>query len=49
MSMKDIYLRHLKAHDSAGFTPKYVPTLQEILAKNDRKEKCKEEKLERDK
>jgi hypothetical protein len=32
-----------------GLSPKYVPTLQEILELNKGKEKRKEEKLERDK
>jgi hypothetical protein len=34
MSIKDIYPRYHKALDSAGLSPKYAPTLQELLAKN---------------
>jgi hypothetical protein len=48
-SIKDLYPRHFEALNLAGLSPKCVPTLQEILELNKGKEKCKEEKLERDK
>jgi hypothetical protein len=48
-SIKDLYPRHFEALNLAGLAPKYVPTRQEILELNKGKEKCKEEKLERDK
>jgi hypothetical protein len=48
-SIKDLYPRHFKALDLAGLSPKYVPTLQEVLELNKGKEKRKEEKKERDK
>jgi hypothetical protein len=48
-SIKDLYPRHCESLNQAGLLPKYVPTLQEILALNVGKEKWKEEKLERDK
>jgi hypothetical protein len=48
-SIKDLYPKHHEALDQAGLSPKYVPTLQEVLDLNKGKEKRKEEKLERDK
>jgi hypothetical protein len=47
--MKDLYPKHFKALNQAGLSPKYVPTLQEVLDLNKGKEKRKEDKLERDK
>ena len=48
-SIKDLYPRHLEALNLAGLSPKYVPTLQEVLELNKGKEQRKKEKLERDK
>jgi hypothetical protein len=48
-SIKDLYPRHYEALKNAGLTPKYVPTLQEVIDLNKGKEQCKEEKLVRDK
>ena len=47
LSIKDIYPRHHQALDSAGLLPKYIPTLQELLTKNEGAAKLKEEKKER--
>jgi hypothetical protein len=47
--IKDLYPRHFETLDLAGFLPKYIPTLQEVLKLNKGKEKHNEEKLERDK
>jgi hypothetical protein len=44
-----LYPLHHKALESTGLAPKYVPTLQEVLNLNDRREKHKEEKKEQDK
>jgi hypothetical protein len=48
-SIKDLYPRHFEALNLAGLSPKYVPTLQEVLELNKGKDKRKEEKQERDK
>jgi hypothetical protein len=48
-SIKDLYPNHHDALNHAGLSPKYVPTLQEILELNKGREKRKEDKLERDK
>ena len=48
-SIKDLYPRHFEALENVGLTPKYVPTLQEVLDLNKGKEQRKEEKLERKK
>jgi hypothetical protein len=40
MSIKDIYPQHTKIN-LAGLAPKYIPMLQEVLAKNNGKEKHK--------
>jgi hypothetical protein len=48
-SIKDLYPLHPQALESAGLTPKYNPTVQEVLLDlNKGKEKCKEEKKEQD-
>ncbi len=47
-SIKDLNPRHHKALNQARLSPKYVPMLQEVLTLNVGKEKCKVEKLERD-
>jgi hypothetical protein len=47
-SIKDLYPRHFEALDKAGLSPKYIPTLQEVLDLNKGKEKRREEKLGRD-
>ena len=48
-SIKDLYPKHFEALTHVGLTPKYVPTLQEILKLKEGKEEHKEEKRERDK
>jgi hypothetical protein len=46
-SIKDFYPQHHRALNLTGLAPtKYFPMLQEVLDFNDRKERCKEEKLE---
>jgi hypothetical protein len=47
-SIKDLYPKHHEALNQTSLSPKYVPTLQEVLVLNVGKEKRKEEKLERD-
>jgi hypothetical protein len=48
-TIKDLYPKHHEALNKAGLAPKYVPTLQAILALNEGRKKQKEEELERDK